>query len=431
MSSTAQAVTGVCNAPNIISTNGDQPQATTVGQPSSTDVDNSLSHNANDWTTDIGCSDVVYQLTGTGTTVTLTTRPAGADWNAILYVRSASQGCTTDPYAAITDGSERVAGANESISFLAASGVVYYVSIAGYGGAGNACASGSFILNVSGLPTGGTCAAPTVINTSGDQPQATTVGQPSSTDVDNSLSHNANDWTTDIGCSDVVYELTGAGSTVTLTTRPAGADWNSVLYARSASQGCTTNAYASITDGSERVAGANESISFLAASGVAYYISVGGYGVASNSTCSAGSFILNANTSTCTPTTCAAQGKNCGSISDGCGGTLTCASCTSPNTCGGGGVVNVCGGGGASTPSYGQWAYGAPDVDDIVHAGFKWFNTGYPGTISSSGNITLQKRRSAAYCLYQQLGSATGRHEPSGSDQPVLPGVLMELCQSK
>jgi hypothetical protein len=45
----------------------------------------------------------------------------------------------------------------------------------------------------------------------------------------------------------------------------------------------------------------------------------------------------------CTPTTCAAQGKNCGTISNGCGGTLTCRSCTAPQTCGGGGVANVCG----------------------------------------------------------------------------------------
>ena len=48
---------------------------------------------------------------------------------------------------------------------------------------------------------------------------------------------------------------------------------------------------------------------------------------------------------TCKPTTCAAQGKNCGSIADGCGGTLSCGSCTSPQSCGGGGTANVCGGG--------------------------------------------------------------------------------------
>src|SRR5207249_2342423 len=45
----------------------------------------------------------------------------------------------------------------------------------------------------------------------------------------------------------------------------------------------------------------------------------------------------------CVPTTCAAQAKNCGTIPNGCGGTLTCGVCTAPQTCGGGGVANVCG----------------------------------------------------------------------------------------
>lgn len=44
-----------------------------------------------------------------------------------------------------------------------------------------------------------------------------------------------------------------------------------------------------------------------------------------------------------TPTTCAAQGANCGTIDDGCGGSLDCGTCTSPETCGGGGTDNVCG----------------------------------------------------------------------------------------
>src|SRR5262249_17366319 len=51
------------------------------------------------------------------------------------------------------------------------------------------------------------------------------------------------------------------------------------------------------------------------------------------------------NTATCTPTTCAAQGKNCGTIADGCGGALSCGTCTPPQTCGGGGVAHACGGG--------------------------------------------------------------------------------------
>ncbi len=45
----------------------------------------------------------------------------------------------------------------------------------------------------------------------------------------------------------------------------------------------------------------------------------------------------------CTPTTCSAQGAQCGSISDGCGGTLNCGTCSGSNSCGGGGTANVCG----------------------------------------------------------------------------------------
>jgi hypothetical protein len=44
----------------------------------------------------------------------------------------------------------------------------------------------------------------------------------------------------------------------------------------------------------------------------------------------------------CMPTTCAAQGKNCGTISDGCGGKLTCGSCAKGLRCGHS-VPNVCG----------------------------------------------------------------------------------------
>jgi hypothetical protein len=40
----------------------------------------------------------------------------------------------------------------------------------------------------------------------------------------------------------------------------------------------------------------------------------------------------------CTPTTCAAQGKDCGNIPDGCGGTLICGSCAAGTVC----SANVC-----------------------------------------------------------------------------------------
>lgn len=45
----------------------------------------------------------------------------------------------------------------------------------------------------------------------------------------------------------------------------------------------------------------------------------------------------------CIPTTCAALGKNCGTVPDGCGGTLSCGSCMNGETCGGTGTANVCG----------------------------------------------------------------------------------------
>src|SRR5207245_1456680 len=59
----------------------------------------------------------------------------------------------------------------------------------------------------------------------------------------------------------------------------------------------------------------------------------------------------------CAPTTCTVQGKSCGTISDECGGTLDCGSCSSPLTCGGGGLANVCG-----TPTFACDFYAAPTV---------------------------------------------------------------------
>ncbi|HEY4059565.1 MAG TPA: hypothetical protein VGM39_23260, partial [Kofleriaceae bacterium] len=37
---------------------------------------------------------------------------------------------------------------------------------------------------------------------------------------------------------------------------------------------------------------------------------------------------------TCIPTTCAAQGAECGIVDDGCGHSLTCGSCTGGEACG-------------------------------------------------------------------------------------------------
>jgi MYXO-CTERM domain-containing protein len=45
----------------------------------------------------------------------------------------------------------------------------------------------------------------------------------------------------------------------------------------------------------------------------------------------------------CTPATTCPAGDDCGSVSDGCGGMITCGACTLPATCGGAGNPNQCG----------------------------------------------------------------------------------------
>lgn len=70
-------------------------------------------------------------------------------------------------------------------------------------------------------------------------------------------------------------------------------------------------------------------------------VSDGCGGTLSCGTCSTGYTCSASNvcTSSCTPSTCASLGKNCGSVSDGCGGTLSCGSCSTGYTCS---ASNVC-----------------------------------------------------------------------------------------
>ncbi len=55
----------------------------------------------------------------------------------------------------------------------------------------------------------------------------------------------------------------------------------------------------------------------------------------------------------CTPTTCAAQGKNCGTISNGCGGTLNCGTCSGSDMCTNNVCTSACGTGGCGTVTAG------------------------------------------------------------------------------
>lgn len=80
-------------------------------------------------------------------------------------------------------------------------------------------------------------------------------------------------------------------------------------------------------------------------------VSTGCGAVVDCGTCPAPSSCGSDNTCTCAPTTCQAAGKNCGNMPDGCGGTLHCGSCSASETCGGGpqGQANVCGEGPCTT----------------------------------------------------------------------------------
>jgi peptidoglycan/xylan/chitin deacetylase (PgdA/CDA1 family) len=75
-------------------------------------------------------------------------------------------------------------------------------------------------------------------------------------------------------------------------------------------------------------------------------------------TCASGQTCSSANTcqATCTPTTCAAQGKNCGSVADGCGGTLTCGTCAGGQTCSSSNTCQTASSG--CTPTIGSYAQG-------------------------------------------------------------------------
>jgi hypothetical protein len=79
----------------------------------------------------------------------------------------------------------------------------------------------------------------------------------------------------------------------------------------------------------------------------------GGYSVCGSiftTTGTDGSIAADGGPPICTPKTCADLGYNCGPAGDGCGGLLACGSCTSPQFCGGGGMPSVCGGNNGLTP---------------------------------------------------------------------------------
>jgi hypothetical protein len=110
----------------------------------------------------------------------------------------------------------------------------------------------------------------------------------------------------------------------------------------------------------------------------------------------------------CTPTTCAAEGAQCGHISDQCGGTLACGDCPAPQTCGGGtpGVPNVCG----CTPQTSCPADACGTVDD-----------GCGGTIAcecTPGDVCVGASQSCQACTFEtaQADACAGPRVTCGSE---------------
>jgi hypothetical protein len=105
----------------------------------------------------------------------------------------------------------------------------------------------------------------------------------------------------------------------------------------------------------------------------------------------------------CSPTTCAAQGKTCGSILDGCGGTLNCGSCSPTCTTGTCPADQTCQSNGTCLPNghlfqclcadatsqsrcdpeaYCGVPYAEPSFDSVCYqlCGGPYFGLGTPGT---------------------------------------------------
>ena len=105
----------------------------------------------------------------------------------------------------------------------------------------------------------------------------------------------------------------------------------------------------------------------------------------SNSSASA-NLTINPST-TCTPATCASLGFNCGSASDGCGGTLNCGTCGSGQTC----VSNVC----SSSSS-------------VTLTSLSLNPTSVAGGNSSTGTVTLSGAAPSGGAVVSLLSSNTG-----------------------
>ena len=142
----------------------------------------------------------------------------------------------------------------------------------------------------------------------------------------------------------------------------------------------------------------------------------------------------------------AACDTSCGSIPDGCGGTLDCGACTAPSVCGGSGTPNVCGVppqnpcgqvGWRRALTSGQTSTGTSVATDgagnIYVTGSTWAAGGNEGTVTTSAYVAKLDSQSnvlwfqqlSADCSIGGIGvaiSTTGSVYVAGTTGCALPG---------
>jgi hypothetical protein len=132
-----------------------------------------------------------------------------------------------------------------------------------------------------------------------------------------------------------------------------------------------------------------------------------------------------ANFASCAPTTCAAQGKNCGPIPDGCGATLGCGTCTAPQTCGGGGTENVCGSGSSGTATFFQTGVRAGVAWTVTVGGTNYSSAEPNMTVPVSGTVAYTYQNVVSPKLYPCSSGCSGTIGPGGTASAKYDNLLM------
>jgi hypothetical protein len=131
----------------------------------------------------------------------------------------------------------------------------------------------------------------------------------------------------------------------------------------------------------------------------------------------------------CTPTTCAAQGRTCGSIPDACGGSIDCGGCPGTQICGSGGSVNACGAGAcAQANEFSTASLACPagqKIKAIVYASYgnPWGSCGgfVNGTCHANGTLAAVQTACVgqASCSLS-VGNATFGGDPCPGSQKQI-----------